>query len=206
MGKKNWTISRNEAQVAKIVYDLQEATVQQVLDALPPEREITYATVQTMLRRLEKKGVLTHTQKGRAHVFKMVLKKEDLVERMVNSVLRSLFGGKADISMDVHSLPDIGPGLEEANIKIGLSGLDLFKIIKSGKPLERNDSSIKLNVGQSGGVISGPSVILTSKSGKTRAVLGRVELEVTATGETRERPESSLVFFDKDGKCMWSAP
>jgi len=119
-----------------------------------------------------------------------------------------LFGEKTKISMAVNSHPGINsPGIQNAEIKIGFSGWSgLADAIKSGKQLERNSSSIRLNIGESEGIISGPSVILTSKSGKTHAVLGRVELEVTSTGETRERLESSLVFFDRDGKSIWSAP
>jgi len=42
----------------------------------------------------------------------------------------------------------------------------------------------------------------TDKDGQLRAVLG----EVTEAGETRQRPVSSLVLFDKEANVIWSAP
>jgi hypothetical protein len=51
-----------------------------------------------------------------------------------------------------------------------------------------------------------PSIVLRDTQGRDRAVIGCVGLEVSATGETQERPESSLVLFGQDGKVVWSAP
>jgi len=105
----------------------------------------------------------------------------------------SLFGPKTDISMRVMSTPaKFSPAFEEAELKIS-RGFD-------------DDSSVSLKIGKAGEAISGPKLELTDSKGKTRAVLGRVSLEVTATGETRERPESSLALFGRDGKTIWSAP
>jgi hypothetical protein len=39
-----------------------------------------------------------------------------------------------------------------------------------------------------------------------RAVLGHTALEATATGTVEQRPASSLVLFDKDGKVIWKVP
>lgn len=43
-------------------------------------------------------------------------------------------------------------------------------------------------------------------SGVTRATLGRTNLETIRTGVVEQRPESSLVLFDKDKKVIWRAP
>ncbi len=39
-----------------------------------------------------------------------------------------------------------------------------------------------------------------------RAVLGSIDLETTATGSVEQRPASSLVLFNKDGKVIWQTP
>jgi predicted transcriptional regulator len=72
---------------------LQQATVQQVFDKLPAGRKITYATVQTLLRRLEKKGYLKHRSRGKAHVFFAAVRSEDVIRRSVGDFLDRLFGG-----------------------------------------------------------------------------------------------------------------
>ena len=51
-----------------------------------------------------------------------------------------------------------------------------------------------------------PALVLTDENGEDRAVLGHTALEATRTGTVEQRPASSLVLFDKDGKMLWSAP
>ncbi len=53
---------------------------------------------------------------------------------------------------------------------------------------------------------SGPSLVLGDENQKARAVLGHTALEATATGTVEQRPASSLVLFDRDGKVIWKVP
>ncbi len=88
-------ISRAESQVLGVVLELGQATVQQVLDSLPPSRQVGYATVQTLLRRLEKKGYLGHTSQGRAHVFEPIGDAEEIRAESVDDFVDRLYGGEA---------------------------------------------------------------------------------------------------------------
>lgn len=54
---------------------------------------MTYATVQTLLRRLEKKGYVRHEVKGKAHLFCPAAKREDVIRRTVSDFVNRLFGG-----------------------------------------------------------------------------------------------------------------
>jgi predicted transcriptional regulator len=87
------TISPAETEILRLVWQLRAATVQQVCESLPRERDIAYATVQTLLRRLEKKGYLKHRTEGKAHVFYPAAKQEAVITRSVNDFLGRLFGG-----------------------------------------------------------------------------------------------------------------
>jgi BlaI family transcriptional regulator, penicillinase repressor len=91
--RKRPTLSSAETQILSIVWSLERATVREVCEALPPQRKITYATVQTLLRRLEKKGYLKHQQKGLAHVFYSSVKQQDVVRGSVKDFIDRLFGG-----------------------------------------------------------------------------------------------------------------
>lgn len=51
-----------------------------------------------------------------------------------------------------------------------------------------------------------PRLTLFDKDGEPRALLGSTSLLTTRMGEVEQRPESSLVFFDKAGKAVWRAP
>lgn len=82
-----------ETEVLRLVWQTEEATVQQVHDALPAGRRVAYKTVQTLLRRLEDKGYLTHKTEGKAHVFYPAVRREAVVKRTVLDFLDRLFGG-----------------------------------------------------------------------------------------------------------------
>ncbi len=86
-------MSPAETEILRLVWQFGEATVQQVHEALPEDRKVTYKTVQTLLRRLEEKGYLTHTVEGKAHVFVPAVKREAVVKRTVLDFLDRLFGG-----------------------------------------------------------------------------------------------------------------
>lgn len=86
-------VSPSETEILRLVWQLDKATVQDVCDKLPAKRKIAYATVQTLLRRLEKKGYLKHHIRGKAHVFFAAVKSENVIKRSVNDFLDRLFGG-----------------------------------------------------------------------------------------------------------------
>jgi len=86
-------MSPSETEILRLVWQLEEATVQQICALLPPRRNIVYKTVQTLLRRLENKGYLKHKIKGKAYVFLPAVKREDVVKRTVLDFMDRLFGG-----------------------------------------------------------------------------------------------------------------
>ena len=86
-------VSPAETEILRLVWQLAEATVQQICDLLPARRKIAYKTVQTLLRRLEEKGYVRHRMRGKAHVFYPGIKREDVVKRTVIDFLDRLFGG-----------------------------------------------------------------------------------------------------------------
>ena len=94
MTKKNLqSLSPAESEILQFVWRLGSATVQDVCDTISQERSATYATVQTLLRRLEKKGYIGHELKGKAHLFYPVAKREEVIGRTVGDFVNRLFGG-----------------------------------------------------------------------------------------------------------------
>jgi BlaI family transcriptional regulator, penicillinase repressor len=86
-------VSPAETEVLRLVWQLDSATVQDICDALPKNRSTNYATVQTLLRRLEKKGYVRHEVKGKAHWFSAAVKPDDVIRRTVRDFVDRLFGG-----------------------------------------------------------------------------------------------------------------
>lgn len=86
-------LSSAETEILRLVWELEQATVRDVCDHLPPRRQIAYATVQTLLRRLEAKGYVRHRTKGQAHVFRPAVQPEEVIKRTVGDFVDRLFGG-----------------------------------------------------------------------------------------------------------------
>ena len=87
------SVSPAETEILRIVWLLGSATVQQVLKQLPVGRDITYATVQTLLRRLETKGYIKHQREGKAYLFSPAVEQTDVISKTVNEFVQRLFGG-----------------------------------------------------------------------------------------------------------------
>lgn len=88
-------LSRAETEILRIVWQLGRASVRQVCYELPAERKITYATVQTLLRRLERKGYLSHLRRGKTYVFFEAVSRKQVIKREVADFVDRLFGGDA---------------------------------------------------------------------------------------------------------------
>jgi predicted transcriptional regulator len=86
-------LSPAETEILRLVWQLESATVQEICHALPEDRSIAYATVQTLLRRLEKKGYVRHKSSGKAYVFSAAVKREKVIKQTVVEFVERLFGG-----------------------------------------------------------------------------------------------------------------
>ena len=86
-------LSPAETEILRLVWQLEPVTAQQIRGALPKDRAIAYATVQTLLRRLEKKGYVKHEVQGKAHLFSAAVKREQVIKRTVGDFIERLFGG-----------------------------------------------------------------------------------------------------------------
>ena len=81
-------LSRFELQVLDVLWGLKEGSVRQVQDALA-ERSPAYTTVQTIVLRLEAKGV---GKSGNAFVFAPTVSKKSVIRRLLGELL-DLVGG-----------------------------------------------------------------------------------------------------------------
>lgn len=73
------------------------STVQQVVDALPPDTPLAYNSVLTTIRILEKKGYVEHDKDGRAHVFKPVVARHEAARSEVRNLVRRMFGNSHEL-------------------------------------------------------------------------------------------------------------
>jgi len=88
-------LPKSELEIARIVWDLKEATVRQVLEALPEDRQLDFWTVQTYLRRLAAKGYLKTRREGRTNVYSPRISPDRVVGEVVGDLLNRVFDGEA---------------------------------------------------------------------------------------------------------------
>ncbi len=100
-------LAKSELEVAQIVWQLGEASVRQVLDALPADRNLDFKTVQTYLRRLEAKGYLRTRREGRALVYVPRVRRDQVVREVIHDLVERLFGGES-LPLFQHLIEDQG--------------------------------------------------------------------------------------------------
>jgi BlaI family penicillinase repressor len=95
MAKRPPTIPDSELDVLKVLWDLNHATVREAMDTLRAAgREWSYATVATLLDRLESKGLVTSDRRDLAFVYKPVISTHEVRQRRLTSLVDKLYQGE----------------------------------------------------------------------------------------------------------------
>lgn len=116
------------------VWELGEATVQQVYDQLNQDKPLQYMSILSVMRRLEKAGWLEHRTEGRTFIFRATSSHEEEAGRSLNDIQKRLFGGNSRLMMQC--LLD-SQSLDEEDLKV------LSKMInakRKGKSHDRGSS------------------------------------------------------------------
>ena len=92
-------LSKLEYQIMEAVWELGEPSLREIQESFPADGRPAYTTIQTMVYRMEAKGIVQRTRKvGNFHLFSAVLTRETAQGRLVDDVL-SLFGGRSRLLM-----------------------------------------------------------------------------------------------------------
>jgi BlaI family penicillinase repressor len=95
MPKRPPTIPDSELDVLKVLWDRGQATVREALEDLKAAgRQWSYATVATLLDRLETKGVVTSDRRELAFVYKPIVGAQEVRQKRVNSLVDKLYQGE----------------------------------------------------------------------------------------------------------------
>lgn len=86
-----------EAQVMAVLWRLNTASVGDVVAAINERRQVTYSTVQTILRILETKGYVTHDKVARAFVYRAVVDERQARRRAIRHLIGRLFEGSPSL-------------------------------------------------------------------------------------------------------------
>ncbi len=87
-------VTAAELRVLELLWELGPSTTRDLTDRLHPGGGASkYATVQTLLGRLERDGYVGRSRTAGAHVFRAVVDRDELIGRRLRSVAETLCGG-----------------------------------------------------------------------------------------------------------------
>jgi BlaI family penicillinase repressor len=82
--------------IIDLIQQLGEATAEQVRQRLSPRHTLKDSTVRTLLRRLEERGLLTHTTEGKVFVYRTAVQPKSLAARSVRQLIERFWSGSAE--------------------------------------------------------------------------------------------------------------
>jgi len=84
-----------ELDVMSVLWDVGPATVAEVRERIADD--LAYTTVLTILRTLEQKGYVSHTEDGRAHRYKPLVKREVAGRTALRRLVEKVFDGSPEL-------------------------------------------------------------------------------------------------------------
>jgi BlaI family penicillinase repressor len=112
MRRRSTTLTEQELEIMKIVWDRESATVRDVYETLLERRKVAYTTVMTMMKILEQKKYLKKSQAERAYVYRPAQPKRQVVGAMVREFVNRVFNGSAEPLL-VHLVEEHGLSQED---------------------------------------------------------------------------------------------
>jgi predicted transcriptional regulator len=95
MKTKAKTLTEQELEIMKVVWERGASTVRDVYEDLRAKKTTAYTTVMTMMNILEAKGHLVKRPDGRAYVYEPAQAKAQVISSMVQDFLDRVFNGAA---------------------------------------------------------------------------------------------------------------
>src|ERR1700688_2761782 len=96
MRRRSTTLTEQELEIMKIVWERETATVRDVYEVLLERRKVAYTTVMTMMKILEQKKYLKKNQADRAYVYRPARPKGQVIGAMVRDFVNRVFNGSAE--------------------------------------------------------------------------------------------------------------
>jgi BlaI family transcriptional regulator, penicillinase repressor len=89
------TLTEQELEIMKVIWERQSVTVRDVYEALRERKTVAYTTVMTMMNILETKGHLVKRPEGRAYVYEPSQAQTQVISGMVQDFVDRVFDGSA---------------------------------------------------------------------------------------------------------------
>src|ERR1700728_3493928 len=94
-GKQQLVPTPAEMRLLQVLWDLKEASVDEVVNAHGEKERPNYKTTQTLLRIMEKKGFITHEAQGRVFIFRPLVSRKTIDHLSLQTLVSRNFNGSA---------------------------------------------------------------------------------------------------------------
>ena len=94
--RKSPTLTEVELELMDVLWEKGQATVSEIVEALPEER-LAYSSVLTMMRILEQKGYVNHEKEGRAFVYHPVIDRQQAQQSVIGYLLKRFFNNSPEL-------------------------------------------------------------------------------------------------------------
>ena len=95
--RKSSTLTEVELELMDLLWQKGTATVGEIVDALPKDRDLAYSSVLTMMRILEQKGYVEHKKESRAYVYQPLVNRKQAQDSVVSYLLKKFFNGSPEL-------------------------------------------------------------------------------------------------------------
>jgi BlaI family penicillinase repressor len=86
-------LGKVQLQIMRLLWAHERATAREITDELARTQPIAHSTVQTLLRKMEAKGAITHETDERTFVFRPLYRQDEVTETALHDLLTRLFDG-----------------------------------------------------------------------------------------------------------------
>jgi BlaI family penicillinase repressor len=84
-----------QLRIMRVLWARGRANAREITEELNRESPIAHSTVQTLLRKLERKGAITHDIQERTFVFRVLIKADNVVKSVSREVIERMLDGSA---------------------------------------------------------------------------------------------------------------
>ncbi len=86
-------LGRVQLAIMQVLWERKRATAREITEALTEQEPIAHSTVQTLLRKLEAKGAVTHDVEDRVFVFRPLYREAEVTESATRDLVSRVFHG-----------------------------------------------------------------------------------------------------------------
>jgi len=117
-----------EMQILSVLWERGPSTVRQVLQSMPDGKQRAYTSVLSVMQVMEKKGLLTRSSRGVAHIYRAAMSRRKILGPFLRRVVDEVFLGRPAAMMQAllfgtqvtrEELAEIRKLLDEAGKKKG---------------------------------------------------------------------------------------